>query len=237
MNPEDVATTIADAVTATTPAPTWWMVLATGIAAALVAIPNSMVRMDVVSTLTHEAGHGIASLLTGGGAHRIELTSPDSGTTTTSHTDSWSDVITCAAGYLAPPASGLWAAFALSDGHAPAVLAAGVAVALFVLALARNTRAFLSSIITAAVLAALLVSGAAWAQTTAVTLIVWLLLVCEFGSLVAMVGSRITGKVWDHDDAKALAEMTRIPALLWIAGWSVFNGWALYTATTGILWA
>ncbi|MCA1674515.1 MAG: M50 family metallopeptidase [Actinobacteria bacterium] len=218
-------------ITATNPSPGWWVVVVTGAFALLVAVSSSVLyNINVLGTLVHEAGHAAASVLTGGGVYRIEITGPDTGNTQGWGEPGFSSIATTAAGYATPALAGLGAASLLDRGHAPAVLAVTVALTLLVLLVTRDGVTLVCVLTVGALAFAALYWGAAWLQTWVACAEAWLLLTSEIGSLCGMAMGRFRGN-WDPgDDAHNLAVQTSIPALVWIAGWFAVIGWAVWNA-------
>lgn len=62
----------------------------------------------------------------------------------------------------------------------------------------------------------------------------WLLLFSEVSGMWALVMRRIRGRT-GNDDADSLADITGIPGVVWIAGWTVLVGWSLWNAVP-LLW-
>ncbi|MEV6646898.1 M50 family metallopeptidase [Amycolatopsis sp. NPDC051371] len=99
------------------PAPSWWLVAATGLAAVAVALasvsmlmtgqPRLLTRFTVLGTFVHEGGHALMSVLTGGGVYRVAIFSPDSGVTWSWVPSRLSSILTSAAGYAMPSLAGL----------------------------------------------------------------------------------------------------------------------------------
>jgi hypothetical protein len=227
------AAEIAQMVTATNPPPGWSVVVVTGEFVLLVAISSSVLyNVNIFGTLVHEAGHAAASVLTGGGVYRIEITGPDSGSTHGWGAPGFSSIATTAAGYSTPALAGLGYAWLLNRGHAPAVLAITAALALLV---TRDGVTFICVLTVGALAFAALYWAPAWLQTWVACTEAWLLLTSEIGSLCGIVIVRFQGNWEPGDDAHNLAVQTSIPALVWIAGWFALIGWAVWNAAR-LLW-
>lgn len=229
-------------------APAVGLVLVAGVFAAAVAAATfalmlagparwrPLTRANVLSTVFHEGGHALLSIVTGGGVFQIEVTSADSGLTRTWSTSRWSRVPTLFAGYAMPPVAGLGAAALLHRGLAPAVLALTVLAMALVLLVTRDLLTFGIVVALGAAAFATLQWGPGWLQNTLAYLETWLLLTSELGGVAALVANRIrTGYHGQTDDAAGLAEASGIPAFAWISGWTALIGWAVWTAVP-MLW-
>ncbi len=232
-------------VTVATPLPMWWVTAVTGFVALFAVtsavIPRvSLIRkmmfgFTVLGTITHEAGHGVASVVTGGGVQFIEIHSPDSGRTWTWYPSWPSAVITSAAGYATPPLVGLGFAALLGQGKAPMVLALTVASMALILAVSRDVLTVSSVVLVGALAFVVVRWGSIDAQHWLAYTETWLLLLCEFAGLWALVRNRLRGAHDVEDDARTLAADTHIPAVVWIAAWAALNCWALWNAVP-LLW-
>jgi len=232
-------------VTVPTPLPPWWVSALTG-AVALFAVASAVVprvsllrkamfAFTVLGTITHEAGHGLASVVTGGGVQFIEIHSPDSGRTWTWYPSWPSAVVTTAAGYAAPPLAGLGFAALLAQGKAPMVLALTVAAMALVLVVSRDVLTVASVVTVGAVAFVVVRWGSVEVQHWVAYTETWLLLLSELAGLWAIVKNRLRGVNDVRDDARTLAADTHIPALVWIAGWVALNCWVLWKAVP-LLW-
>jgi peptidase M50B-like protein len=231
-------------VTATSAAPSGWVVVLTGVFAVLVSAAtftvllrgshSMLVNLNVLGTAVHEAGHAAAACVTGGGVYQVQLTSAESGRTAM-WSGSWlSQVATFAAGYAAPPVTGLAAASLLGGGHPGAVLAITVLAMAIILAATRDVITFGVVVAIGLLAGAALYWGPAWLVTGFGYLEAWLLLTSELGGLAHLVVARLTG---DHrgDDADQLARTTLIPSPIWILGWFVLIIWAIWQGA-GLMW-
>ncbi|GHG41715.1 MULTISPECIES: M50 family metallopeptidase [Amycolatopsis] len=233
-------------VNATVPTPGWWLVAATGLAAAAVALASLsmlvtgqrrlLTRLNVLGTFVHEGGHALVNVLTGGGVYQVAIFTPDSGMTWIWFRSRFSSIASSAAGYAMPPLAGLGAAVQLHRGHAAAVLALTVVAAALLLFLSADLLTFAVVAGIGAVAFAALAWAPAWLQTTIAYLEAWLLLTSELAGLANLVTIRLHGGgSEDSDDATSLATETHIPGFVWIAGWLALIIWALYEAFP-LLW-
>jgi hypothetical protein len=227
-------------VNATVPAPSWWLVAATGLAAAAVTLASVstlltgqsrlLTRFNVLGTFVHEGGHALMSVLTGGGVYQVGIFSPDSGVTWSWVPSRFSSILTSAAGYAMPSLAGLGAAVHLQRGHAPAVLALTVVAAALLLFLSADLLTFAVVAGIGLVAFAALAWAPVWARTTIAYLEAWLLLTSEISGVGHLVAARWRGGTSATDDAASLAAKTHIPGVVWIAGWVALIVWALSEA-------
>ncbi|MET9265356.1 M50 family metallopeptidase [Amycolatopsis sp. NPDC004079] len=195
-----------------------------------------LTRANVLSTVVHEGGHALLSVVTGGGVFQIEVTSAETGLTRTWSTSRWSRVLTLVAGYATPPLAGLGAAALLHRGLAPAVLALTVLAMVLVLLATRDALTLGIVVALGAAAFATLKWGPDWLRNTVAYLEAWLLLTSELGGVAALVVGRLRhGYYGLEDDAAGLAEASGIPAFAWIAGWTALIGWTAWTAVP-LLW-
>ncbi|ONI81911.1 hypothetical protein ALI22I_37635 [Saccharothrix sp. ALI-22-I] len=185
-------------------------------------------------TITHEFGHAAGGVVTGGVVHLIQVHSPHSGIAHTWHYSRFSSFVTAAAGHAMPPLAGLGAASLLARGHAPMLLALTIAAMILILVVTRDLIT-LVSVVTVGLAASLaLYWGSEWVQHWIAYTETWLLLFSEITGVSALVVGRIQGS-GETDDADSLADITGIPAVVWIAGWTALVGWALWSAVP-LLW-
>ena len=215
-------------VSTVAPAPSLGLVvLAAGIAAAMVLAPGAWPRTRHLVTIAHEGAHGVAALLTGRRLSGIRLHSDTSGLTVSRGRPSGPGmVLTSAAGYLGPGLMGLGAAYLLHVGHAVGVLW----LALFLLAaLLLQIRNFYG-------LYAVLVVGVAvfafswWASPPVQVLVAhvgtWFVLLAAPRAVVELQVHRRRGHA-RTSDADTLARLTGVPGLVWVALFLVVNVGAL----------
>jgi hypothetical protein len=89
--------------------PSSWLVLATGVAAALAVVVDAVWRWSRgVVTIAHEAGHAVAAIATGRRLTGIRLHSDTSGLTlSVGRPRGFGMIVTAAAGYVSPSLVGL----------------------------------------------------------------------------------------------------------------------------------
>jgi hypothetical protein len=70
-----------------------------------------------------------------------------------------------------------------------------------------------------------------WLCTAVAYTEAWLLLTSELAGVRVLVANRRSHGFRDQtDDAARLAKQTKMPSPLWIVGWFVLNGWAIWHA-------
>jgi hypothetical protein len=232
------------------PAPSVWLVVATRLIGAmplLVGLVASLSRarwfvwLGAFGTLVHEAGHAAAAVVTGGGVSMVNVSSPDEGFTYTWYRSWGSEVLTLIAGFAAPPLAGLGAAALLAEGRVAAVLMATVAGIAILLIVARGLMTIATVVIAGGLAFAALRWGGPVAQQSLAYTLAWLLLIHEISGVLWLFAVRWWGVDPDDehdgylDDADGLAEVTFLPAPIWILGWAALAGWALWVAVP-LLW-
>lgn len=192
------------------------VIVAVGVAVVVVGVTPVWRVARFVVTLAHEGGHAAAAVLTGRRLAGIRVHSDTSGLTVSRGRPRGPGmVLTAAAGYPAPGLLGLAGVWLTVEGQAFAV-AAGLGVLLLVaLVLVRNVVGALVVLGTAAVLVGgllLLPSGIG----SALPLVLCLVLVAgAVRSAVELGSTRRRGR--GTSDADALARLTHVPAVLWVA--------------------
>ncbi|WP_086844011.1 M50 family metallopeptidase [Amycolatopsis kentuckyensis] len=225
----------------TVPAPGWGVVALTALFAFAVSLTSvvtppsgrrSLLRnANVLGTLFHEGGHALVSLLTGGDVARVAITSAGGGFTRQRHDSALGDVLATAAGYAMPPLAGLGAAVLLDRGHVQAVLVLTLAALAFLLLFARDLLTFVLIVVVGAVVYSALRYAPGWLRVAIAYTEAWLLLTSELdGVRILVVNRRQNGYKAQKDDAAALARRTKMPSPLWIGGWFLLNGWAIWHA-------
>lgn len=235
-------------ITTPTPLPGWWVTAVTGIVALMVTVSavipqvtrsrRTLYGLTALTTIVHEAGHATTACVTGGGVYVIRLHTADSGVTWFWFTSWFSSFLTSVAGYAAPPLAGLGAAVLLARGQAPMVLALTAAVMVVLLVVARGLVTVFSVLTVGAVAFMALHFAPVKVQHWVAYTETWLLLLGEAAGLWALVHNRIHAAELSedyHDDAGDLAVTTRVPAVVWIAAWTILLGWVLWKALP-LLW-
>jgi hypothetical protein len=205
---------------ASQPAPSRSVVLGLAVVAAfLVLAPVAWPRTRHVVTLTHEAAHGLAAVLTGRRLAGIRLHSDTSGLTVSSgRSGGLGMVATLAAGYIGPGAFGVGAAFLLAAGHAVGLL--WLVLILLALLLLRISNWFgLWSVL---VIGTVLLAASWWlperGQSAAAYLLTWFLLMAAPRPVLELAGQRRRRRRrgTPESDADQLARLTGVPAGVWV---------------------
>jgi len=208
-----ILTEIWRRVTATQPAPSSTVVLATAaLAAFIVAAPRLWPITRHAITLVHEGSHAGVAVLTGRRLAGIRLHSDTSGLTVSVGRPRGAGMVaTAAAGYLGPGVLGLGAAWLTSQGHAVAVLWVLLLLLAGVLVQIRNWFGLWSVLVTgAALLAVTWWASPHWQSATAYA-ITWFLLLGATRPVIELLNHHGGGS-----DADLLARLTRVPALVWV---------------------
>ena len=183
----------------------------------LVAWRPAWHRTRHLVTITHEGAHGVAALLSGRRLSGIRLHSDTSGLTVSrGRTTGPGMIMTAAAGYLGPALIGIAAAYLLHVGHAVALLW-GVLVLLALLLVQIRNWFGLWSVLVAAV-GVFAVSW--WASTQWQSAFAyagtWFLLIAAPRPVLELQAARHRGGA-RGSDADALARLTRVPGIVWVA--------------------
>jgi hypothetical protein len=189
-----------------------WPVLGGAAVAVMVLL---VVAGDVVGrvvTITHEGGHMVVGLLTGGKIKNFYLNRDDTGAATSFHRlPGWlGDQLTTFAGYAAPPLVGLGGAVLLAEGRAWPLLWIAVALLVLAWAKARDELTSLVVLIVAGFTGYVGIYGAPALQAAFAAGLVLLLLFGGLADAVTVPTDRASGS-----DVAYLARHTLIPAVLW----------------------
>lgn len=226
-----------DAITTDRVDPSSWLVLATGVGAALAVVIDGVWRWARgVVTIAHEAGHAVAALATGRRLTGIKLHSDTSGLTlSVGKPTGFGMVVTAAAGYVSPSLVGLGGVALLAMDQVTVMLWAAAAVLVAMLVMVRNWYGALSLVVTGAVVVGISFYGSADVQAAFAYAITWFLL---------LGGVRPVGELrrqrryqpGSPTDADILARLTWIPGAVWVALFGVVTlaalgggGWLLLT--------
>lgn len=225
---------------------TWALLLeraaAPSLVSALVAVAIALVVVAVTPvwrvarfavTLAHEGGHAIVATLAGRRLGGIRVHSDTSGLTVSRGRPTGPGVVlTFAAGYPAPGLIGLAGVWLTVAGQAVAVVVGLVVLLLLALVLVRNV---IGGVVVVAV-GAVLVTGLLLLPSgigSALPLLVCLVLVA--GSVRSAVELGVTRRRTRRgaSDADALARLTHVPAVVWVAAFVAVT--AVCAVTAGIL--
>ena len=130
--------------------PSSWLVLATGVAAALAVVVDAVWRWSRgVVTIAHEAGHAVAAIATGRRLTGIRLHSDTSGLTlSVGRPRGFGMIVTAAAGYVSPSLVGLAGVALLAVDRVTVMLWAAAAVLVAMLVMVRNLYGALTLVVT-----------------------------------------------------------------------------------------
>jgi hypothetical protein len=200
------------------PAPATSVVVGTGvIALVLVAVPDVWRYSRHLVTITHEAAHGVAALVSGRSLAGIRLHSDTSGLTVSRGRASGPGmVLTAASGYLGPGLLGLGAAALLAAGHAVGLLWLALVLLALMLVQIRNWFGLWAILVAGCIVFAVSWWASVPVQTGFAYTATWFLLLAAPRPVLELQHSRRRGYARDSD-ADTLARLTRLPALIWVA--------------------
>jgi hypothetical protein len=230
----DGVSRVWDSVTATQQAPTHGVVaLCALIGFGLVLWSSAWRYTRHVATICHEGAHGVAALVTGRSLSGIRLHSDTSGLTVSRGRRTGPGmVVTAAAGYLGTGLIGLAAAYVLHRQHAVALLWASLVLLALLLVQIRNWFGLWSVLVTATgVFAVSWWASEQWQSAVAYVGTCFLLLAAP-RTVLELGATRRRAAVRDSD-VDALARLTRIPAVLWLA---LLLAVTLGTLVLGLYW-
>ncbi|MFH8934892.1 M50 family metallopeptidase [Streptomyces griseosporeus] len=211
------ATSLWDELIGTQSEPDLWVVIATGVAALAVVVPQAVWRVARNAiTIAHEGGHGLVALFTGRQLTGIRLHSDTSGLTVSRGKPyGLGMILTAVAGYTAPPLLGLGGAALLAAGRITLLLWLATALLLAMLVMIRNAYGALTVVLTGALF--VLVSWLTGPQVQAAFAyaVVWFLLLGGVRPAFELQAKRRHGGAGDSD-ADQLARLTHTPAGLWL---------------------
>jgi hypothetical protein len=196
---------------------------------ALLAVLSSK-WADRLDTAVHEGGHAFAAFLAGRRVWAVWLDPDGSGATLTSGRIRGPGLfVTGVAGYTGPPLAGVCSAALLAAGKVTAVLI--LAVLGFVALLLVTVNGF-GRLLVLATIGTLVVAGRfcpGWVQVWYAYFLTWLLLLSGPRSVLVLHRARRSGDA--GSDADMLAEVTHIPALLWVLAFAAFSLWCALKGT------
>lgn len=225
------------AITADRIDPSSWLVLATGLGAALAVVVDGVWRWARgVVTIAHEAGHAVAALLTGRRLTGIKLHSDTSGLTLSVGRPTGAGmVVTAAAGYVSPSLVGLAGVALLAVDQVTIMLWAAAAVLVAMLVMVRNAYGALTLVVVGGAVVGVSLYAAAEVQAAFAYAMTWFLLL---GGVRPVAELRRQRRVHPGlpTDADMLARLTRVPGSIWVALFglvtlsaSAGGGWLLLT--------
>lgn len=207
--------TILDRLSTTQAAPSWQLVVGTGLVALVLVVfrPTWRVLRNAV-TIAHEGGHAFTALLTGRRLNSIRLHSDTSGLTVSSGKPyGLGMILTMAAGYPAPALLGLAYAALLGAQRITLMLWLTIALLVVLLVKVRNVYGVLSILVTGGVVFVVSWFGTDATQSVLAYLAAWFLLLAAVRPVVELQRNRAHEP---NSDADQLARLTRIPGLFWV---------------------
>lgn len=186
---------------------------------ALVGVLLAWPLVRTLATVCHEGGHALIALLTGRTLRGIRLHSDTSGLTVTrGRPTGFGMVATLFAGYPAPSALGLGAAWLVANGHSAGLLWLLVSSLAVMLLVMRNFYGALAVLVIGTVLAIASWFASPVFTTWLAALVAWTLLLAGPRPVIELVGNPSP-----TSDAAQLARLTHVPRLLWILCWCMLN--------------
>jgi hypothetical protein len=218
--------------------PSSWLVLATGFAALMAVLVDSVWRWArTVVTIVHEGGHALVALATGRRLTGIRLHSDTSGlTVSVGKPYGLGMVLTVAAGYLAPSLVGLAGVGLLAIDQVTVMLWAGTVVLVGMLVMVRNFYGALALIVTGGVVVAISLVAEPEVQAAFAYAMVWFLLLGGVRPIAELRRHRRRRPGTRTSDADQLARLTPLPATAWVVVFGATTlaslgagGWLLLT--------
>lgn len=236
---DDVLAWLTDgwaAATTPQPPPDAVVVLGTALGVLVVlAVPALWRVARHVLTIAHEGGHGLVAVLTGRRLRGIRLHSDTSGlTVSVGRPRGPGMVATAFAGYPAPAVLGLAAAWLLGRGYAVGLLWVLLVALVLLLLQIRNWYGLWVVLVVGAGLVAVTTWAPAAVQVAIAYAVTWYLLLGSPRAVLEMQAQRRRERRrggGGSSDADALARITPLPAIVWVAlFWLVCAGAAVLGA-------
>lgn len=212
----------------TQPAPSGLVIVLTAVLAMLLVwAPGAWPITRHVVTIAHEAAHGLVAFMSGRKLQGIRLHSDTSGlTVSVGRTTGLGMIMTTAAGYLGPGLLGLAAAALLTHHRAVGLLWALLILLALLLIQVRNWFGLWSILVSAAV-----VFGVSWwlqpqTQSAFAYSLTWFLLLAAPRPVLELQTHR-RGTGATSSDADQLAQLTKVPAIVWVGFFLVVTVGAL----------
>ena len=198
--------------------PSSWLVLATGVAAALAVVVDGVWRWARgVVTIAHEAGHAVAALVTGRRLTGIRLHSDTSGLTlSVGRPRGFGMIVTAAAGYVSPSLVGLAGVALLTVDRVTVMLWAAAAVLVAMLVMVRNLYGALSLVVTGGAVVGISLYAPEDVQAAFAYGMTWFLLLGAVRPVAELRAQR-RYQPGAPTDADILARLTRVPGAVWVA--------------------
>ena len=217
--------------------PSSWLVLATGVVAALAVVIDGLWRWTRgVVTIAHEAGHAVAALATGRRLTGIRLHSDTSGLTLSVGRPTGAGmVVTAFAGYISPSLVGLAGVALLAVDQVTVMLWAAAAVLVAMLIMVRNWYGALTLVVTGGVVVGISLYGSVDVQAAFAYGMTWFLLLGGVRPVGELRRQR-RHQPGSPTDADILARLTRVPGSVWVMLFGLVTlsalgagGWLLLT--------
>ena len=217
--------------------PSSWLVLATGVAAALAVVVDGVWRWARgVVTIAHEAGHAVAALATGRRLTGIRLHSDTSGLTlSVGRPRGFGMIVTAAAGYVSPSLVGLAGVALLALDRVTVMLWGAAVVLVAMLVMVRNWYGALSLLLTGGVVIGVSLAAPEDVQAAFAYAMTWFLLLGAVRPVAELRAQRRT-QPGAPTDADILARLTHVPGSVWVALFGLATvaalaagGWLLLT--------
>lgn len=207
------------------------------VAAALLAIGMSAnartwVALRVLVTVVHELGHAVVGVLCGRRLTGITVAADMSGqTVTVGKPRGVGRVLTTIAGYPVPPVVGAAFMVAAAGGFAPVTLAVSSALLVVLLVMVRSALTFAVFVLAAALGLATWWWGGPVATTGLLMAFGIFLVIGGLRAVLSLIAEHSRGRT-SRSDAATLADLTPLPAGLWLA---VFLVVSLAAAVAGAM--
>lgn len=217
--------------------PSSWLVLATGVAAALAVAIDAVWRWTRgVVTIAHEAGHAVAALATGRRLTGIKLHSDTSGLTlSVGRPTGFGMVVTAAAGYVTPSLVGLAGVALLAFDQVTVMLWVAAAVLVAMLVMVRNLYGALTLVVVGGAVIGVSLYTSPDVQAAFAYAMTWFLLLGGVRPVAELRRQR-RHQPGAATDADMLARLTRVPGSVWVAVFGLVTlaslgggGWLLLT--------
>jgi hypothetical protein len=207
-----------DRVSGSQPLPPAWLVGVTALAALIIVANTGAWRLaGKVITIAHEGGHALVSVLSGRRLDGIRLHTDSSGVTYSRGKRTGPGlVLTAAAGYIMPSLLGAGAAWLLAERHLTAMLWLALVLLAATFLAIRNLFGAVAVLLTAGAVFAVSYYAPAEVQAGFAYLAVWFLLFGGMRPVLELARGR-RGSWARSSDAGQLAQMTGVPAGLWVA--------------------
>lgn len=221
-------------VTATYPAPSTEVVLATAVAGLLlVVLPRVWPVARHVVTVAHEGGHAVAAVLSGRRLSGIRLHSDTSGLTVSRGRPRGPGmVVTLLAGYTGPALLGLGSAAVLATGRPVALLWAWLVLLALLLVQVRNLFGLWVVLVCGVGVFAVTWWTGPTAQAAVAYTLTWFVLLAAPRTVLEVARSRRGGR-GRSSDPDQLARLTHLPGGFWVLVLLVLTVGA---AVVGTLW-